>query len=475
MKLRIALLAVFLIAGCSRARAQSAMAVTGATVIDVRDGSRTTNAVIVIEAGRISAVGAARDVRIPSGARVVDARGKYVIPGLWDLHTHIQNQRELDVFFPLLVTHGIVGIRDTDGLLPREFRELGKRHEYVPHFVACGPAVDGPAPAGVADAAIVDELADKGVDYIKVLSMVPRERFLAIVARARQRGLHVAGHVPIAVSAAEASDVGLRTMEHLDEILLNISSRETELRAAGLAALSGRTTFVDQVLIQAFPPIEPFLSTWSDEKASALFSKLVANHTWQTPTLELYRVWGAAQGDDPSFWNDPNLAFMPKAWTDSWRPDRSQFLSGTPRSELPGLILRMKAWYRSQVDVVRHMHAAGVGFLAGTDVSQWNFMVPGVSLHDELARFVEAGLTPLEALQTATINPAKYLGITDDAGTVAPGKRADFLVLDADPTVSIANTQRISAVVLGGRLLDRNELNRMLEDARQRAAKMPRQ
>jgi imidazolonepropionase-like amidohydrolase len=99
--------------------------------------------------------------------------------------------------------------------------------------------------------------------------------------------------------------------------------------------------------------------------------------------------------------------------------------------------------------------------------------VPGVSLHDELARFVEAGLSPLEALQTATINPAQYLGITDSAGTVAPGKRADFLVLDADPTENIANTKRISAVILGGQLLDRNKLNQILDSARERASEMP--
>lgn len=325
-------------------------------------------------------------------------------------------------------------------------------------------------PLALPDAAIVDELADKGVDYIKVLSMLPRERFLAIILRARQRGLHVAGHIPIAVSAAEASDAGLRTMEHLWEIHLNVSSRETELRAARLSALNRPLTIADRELVLAFPPIEPLLSTWSDEKASALFKKLVANHTWQTPTLENFRVRGAALSGDPSFWNDPNLAFMPKDWIDSWRPDRNQFLSGIPRSELPGLILRFEATHRAHLDLVRLMHVAGVSFLAGTDVSQWNFTVPGVSLHDELARFVEAGLTPLEALQTATINPAKYLGITDSAGTVAPGKRADLLLLDADPVVNIRNTQRISAVILGGRLLDRRELNRMLEEARARAA-----
>ena len=164
---------------------------------------------------------------------------------------------------------------------------------------------------------------------------------------------------------------------------------------------------------------------------------------------------------------------MPKDWLESWQPDRNQFLAGMPRSELPGASLRFEATHRAHLDLVRRMHAAGVSFLAGTDVSNWNFTVPGVSLHRELVQFVEAGFSPLEALQTATINPAKYLAITDSAGVIAAGKRADLLVLDADPTENIANTKRISVVVLGGSLIDRNELDGMLEGARQRAAAAP--
>ena len=129
---------------------------------------------------------------------------------------------------------------------------------------------------------------------------------------------------------------------------------------------------------------------------------------------------------------------------------------------------RVEAWYRAQLDLVRRMHAFGVGFLAGTDASQWNIMVPGISLHDELTQFVEAGFSPLEALQTATVNPAKYLGVAD-AGAIESGKRADLVVLDADPTEKIANIQGIWAVVLGGRLFDPSQLATMLEEARKRA------
>jgi imidazolonepropionase-like amidohydrolase len=472
MKLLTALFAFVLVVSAGVAQAQPALAITGATIIDVREGSRIADSVVLTRGGVISAIGTIRSLQIPQGARIVDARGKFLIPGLWDVHTHIQNQRELDVFFPLLIAHGIVGIRDAGGLLPREFEELGKQHKFVPHVVAAGTPVDGATPDGASDAAIVDELADKGVDYIKIFSMIPHDRFLAIMARAKQRGLHVAGHVPVAVSVAEASDAGMRTIEHLSEVLLSISSQETAIRTAKLESLRGANAAIDQALIIHFPSIEPYLATWSDKKASALFAKLVANRTWQTPTLELYHAWGAAL-DDPAFWSDPNLALIPKDWIESWLPHGSQFLREIPESELPDVILRIKAWYRAQLEVTRRMHAAGVSFLAGTDSSRWDFLVPGLSLHEELQRFVDAGLTPSEALQTATINPAKYLGMDRETGTIDVGKHADLLLLDADPTANIANTRRISAVVLGGSIIERKELDGMLTAARQHAADVP--
>jgi hypothetical protein len=329
---------VAIVVGCSRPSTLRVFVVSHATLIDVRDGSRIQDGAIVIEGERITAVGRAQDVRIPSQARIINAREKYVIPGLWDMHTHIYNQRELDAFFPLLVAHGVVGIRDAEGLLPNEFGELGKQHRYVPRVFACGKYLDGPAPAGADDAAIVDELADKGVDFIKVGSMLSRERFLSIVARAKTRGLRVAGHLPIAVGAAEASDVGMRTMEHLWEILLNISSREDELRSERLRTLARHLSTAEQELVVAFPETEPLMSTWSDQKASALFRKFVDNHTWQTPTLVNFAVRGPALNGDASFWNDPNLELMPKEWVDSWRPARNQFLAGVPQSDLPTYI-----------------------------------------------------------------------------------------------------------------------------------------
>lgn len=483
MSLRLAaVLSVVVLSGCNGPVATATLAITGVTVIDVRDGSRIQDAVLVVEGTRFRAVGPGRETAIPAASRVVDARGKYVIPGLWEMHAHIMSPAEAEVFFPLFVAHGIVGIRDAggdvggdEGLTPSQFRDLAARLPYAPQIAACGASIDGPALRRFGAAAIVDKQAGQGVACIKLMSLIPRAGLFDIMARARERGLPVVGHVPIGVSAAEASDLGVRTLEHaLAEILVTVSKREPALRAERLAAAGSGLSPGEQEMLLFTPPTEALFSTWRDDKAAALFHRFVANHTWNTPTLMIFAVRRPALSDDTAFWNDPNLTLVPRAWVDSWRPEHTKhWLAGVPRSDVPAYLARFATWNHAQLDLVRRMHVAGVGFLAGTDVSNWNMLVPGVSLHDELGQFVEAGLSPLEALQTATINPARYLGIEDSVGTVAAGKRADLVLLDADPTASISNTKKIAAVLLGGRLIERNELNRILDDARRRAAEGP--
>ena len=441
-------------------QAQPPLAVAGATVIDARTGSRIENATIIVEAGQIAAITPSSNAEVPAAAHIIDARGKYVIPGLWDLHIHIRSQDELDLFFPLLVAHGVLGFRDTGGLLPREFVAGSERHQYVPRVIAAGPIINGPAPEGEEDAAVVDSLVAEGVDYIKIGSRVPRERFLAMAERAAELGIHVAGHVPITVNAADASDAGLRTMEHFLEIHLAISEDESDLRQTRVAAIDQEYS----IRSVGFPPLEPLLAAWSDDKASALFGRLVANRTWQVPTLADFRAW-AASGKS-SFWEDDRLSLLPESWLESWRPDQHREFRDIPPAELPAFYAHLDNWYRAQLEMTRRMHDAGVGFLAGTDASAGNFQVPGATLHDELASFVDAGFTSLEALQTATVNVADYLEIEGYDGTVSVGQEADFVLLDADPVADIQNTTQIFAVVLDGSFIDRRALDELLEAAK---------
>lgn len=447
----------------SAAQEHPRFAVSGLRVVDVRSGSRLENVTITVTSGRITAITQETDAALAPNVQLVDARGKYVIPGLWDVHTHVQSQAELDLFFPLLVGHGVLGIRDMGGMLPREFLEGSKRHRYVPRVVAAGPIINGPAPEGEEDTKVVESLASEGVGLIKIGSRVPRERFLAMADRAEELGIHVAGHVPITVSAGEASDAGLRTMEHLLELHLAISEDETDLRQSRIEAID-RDYSIRSV---AYPPLAPLIAAWSDEKASALFARLVANSTWQVPTLADFHAW-AASGRS-SFWQDDRLSLLPQAWLDSWRPDQHFQFRHIPEAELGEFYKQLEEWYRAQLDMTRRMHDAGVGFLAGTDASAWNFQVPGATLHDELARFVDAGFTPLEALQTATVNVAEYLKIEGYDGTVSVGQEADFVLLDANPLDDIQNTTRIFAVVSDGEFIDRRELDDLLKRASRRA------
>jgi hypothetical protein len=330
-----------------------------------------------------------------------------------------------------------------------------------PRIVAAGAMIDGPKPSAggalvAADAnqgrAAVRSLKKRGADYIKVHSKLPREAFLAIAAEAKKQGLPVAGHVPEAVSAAEASDTGQRSIEHLTGLWLACSANEETLRKETTDALRAGAAGDLPLLIRLM--VKP-VTTYSEPKAKALYERYVRNRTWQTPTLVLLRALSSL--DDPRVTSDPRVKYMPNFLRTFWdikNPQNQALIK-----DMPGL----KEGYKRSLEEVRKMHRAGVQLLAGTD-HPFPFCFPGFSLHDELALLVEAGLTPLEALQTATLNPARYLERLADLGTIEKGKLADLVLLDANPLDDIKNTQRISAVVVRGKVLRKQALEKMLAD-----------
>jgi hypothetical protein len=342
------------------------LVITGATVIDVRSGSRTPNATIVIRGGRIDTVDPSPTRRPPAGATIVNASGKFVIPGLWDLHTHIQNREELAVFFPLLIAHGVLGLRDMGGMMPKRFAEFGARQTYRPQVIACGSFLAGSLANRAGDAE-VDRAADAGAEFIKALSMPSREELVAIVRRARERGLHVAGHAPLTFSAADASDAGMRTMEHLFEIHVSASTQESEIRAERLR-LAPQVSGGNLTKLIAFPPLDQLLESWSDAKADAMFRRFVANQTWHVPTLVLFQAWAETGGG--TFWKNDHLRYVPESWRETWRPDEHRWLKDVAAADRPVFFAHVQRWLRAQIEVTRRMHRAGVRFLAGTDASQ---------------------------------------------------------------------------------------------------------
>jgi len=456
---------------CTRNEAPQpgAIALIGVRVINLNVGVAGEPSDILIRDGQIEGISATNSASIPSTYKEFEAEGMYVIPGLWDMHTHIRNDDELETFVPLLVAHGVVGVRDFWGFYPAEFDERLANVPHAPHTYAAARQMMGNNSATVGDArSRVRMLAERGVDFIKVQSDVPVDSFYAIVDEARSLGLDVAGHTPIGVSVSDASEAGLVSQEHLLEIVVETSEHAEAIRAQRVSSLtSGDLSMGEYILELGYPDLEPMLSTWSEEREQMLFDTLIENHTWQTPSLVLFRAWSTMHL--PEFWDNPSLKYVPVDWRDSWTPTSHKWYSHFPTDDPELVHARIRATYESLLPILQRMHEAGVPIMAGSDASQWNFLVPGQSMHEELAIFVEAGMTPLEALRTATAAPIDFLGQQGIAGAVAAGKRADLVILAKNPLEDIRNLSSVQAVLIRGSLFDREYLDDLLGELEQRS------
>ena len=432
------------------------LALTNVTVIDVGGGASQRGMTVVIEGQRIAAVGQT----VPEKARVVDAAGKFLIPGLWDMHAHWGPGYGWmpAPYLPLFTANGVTGIRLMAGH-PVYLQWRGQVAEGTlagPRMVLAGAIVDGPKPfwrdsiatSTTADGRqAVQRTQQDGYDFVKVYSSLSREVFFALADEAKKRRIPFAGHVPERVRVEEASDAGQKSIEHLTGLLLAVSSQETELRREFGAAMKlpamERAARLRSLGVRV-------LETQDAGRAAALFAKLKANDTWQVPTFPVLRLL------EPEDATDPRLKYMPA-------PMRAGWARRATEQRAPEEISHQRNVFQRRLELVGEMHRAGVGILAGSD-SQNPYSYPGFSLHDDLEWLVKAGLSPLAALQAATRNPAVYLERLQDFGAVEKGKMADLVLLDADPLQDIRNTRRVAAVVSGGRFFSRADLDRMLAD-----------
>jgi hypothetical protein len=477
----------------SVARAQQPEAATplvfdGVTVIDVQQGRRLRAQRVVIVGNRIRTMGSVHAVRVPAGARVVNARGKYLIPGLWDMHVH--PARSTDVFYPLFIANGVTGIRDASSPVPLDTQIMWRREILAgtlvgpPRQILSGSAIDerelckrrandftyGSLPITgqdlqhtcVADAAdarhLVDSLKTAGADMIKTYDL-SRSVYFAIAAEARRIGILFGGHLKRNVATAmEASDSGATILDHAN------SAGDLGKLCLGTHASAAQC----QLLAERFR----------------------RNDTWWVPTFTIVDLFDGNLGppSEPDFiarhrslagdtvltrWRE----FVRTFWSDSTHHlDLRHGPTGVLRvagGRSPSSSADTIHW-GDMCGVLCIMHRVGLPILAGTDVTTDGVyddafdsrgFPPGFSLHTELAIYVAEGLTPLEALQTATLNPAKAIRGTDSLGTVSPGKLADLVLLDGDPLKDITNTTAIRAVVANGRYFDRATLDQLLLDA----------
>jgi hypothetical protein len=334
-------------------------------------------------------------------------------------------------------------------------------------MVATGPALDGPFPGRPYHTAVANEaearqgvitLKQSGADFVSVFDMLSREAYFAVVDEAKRQSMPLAGWMPSSVNAAEVSNAGQRSIDRLPSILPSCSNRAEEIINKYAEVLRVPTARPQGFRV----PSQTLLETYDPKRAAALFSVLAKNGTFVTPMLT---HWTAVHAHDDivrldvEHKDDPRMKYLWPALKQQWTStqDRMEKEFEETRQISPAVTQRF-------LDMVKAMHSAGVRLLAGTGTAAHPFVWPGFSLHEELEWLVKAGLTPLEALQAATLNPARYLGKEKELGTVERGKLADLVLLDDNPLEDIRNTQRIATVMANGRYMGKSELQKMLSE-----------
>ncbi|MCC6538218.1 MAG: amidohydrolase family protein [Bryobacterales bacterium] len=459
----------------------AAVALTGVDVIDVVAGKSVPTQTVIIDNGRIAALGEAAAVAVPAGAKTVDARGFYLSPGLWDMHVHLRSNPvdrdkalvdENAALLELFPIHGVVGVREMGGDLSdhvlawREQIRAGKR--VGPRILTPGRKLDVAAPAWPGSIAVtspesarraVTQMKQLGADFIKVyFNQVEPPVFKAVMDEAHRVGLKVTGHLPPNLSLQTAFELGLDGMEH--------STLDTPLEAAHahFAAEAAARKKAD-LAMDTLETNRRRLFLHDAKEAERLYPLLAARPLWVTPTL-MVQARVRHEIAEKDFSTDPRRRyFFPAIWA-SWDTK-----AGMRKPPAAPVLEVLKRAVKRGAELTLQAHKAGVPILAGTDcgVSN-NYVMPGWSLHEELEALVKAGLTPADALRTATVNPARWRGEEASEGTVEKGKRADLVLVRSNPLETIASTREVEAVFLGGEYYPRAKLDAMLRVVAERVA-----
>ena len=421
------------------------------SIIDAVSASAQPNKTVVIVNNRIKEIGKKGKVSVPKNAKIINGKGKFLIPGLWDSHVHLTSKK---AYLPLFVANGVTSVREMGG----DFQELKQMREQVAQGTVLGPRIktagtiienekwlkwaldmskkDGDHKAhkslskriGISSPEhskeVIKKLAEDGVDLIKIRNAASSETFLAIVAEAKKYGLPVAAHAPQMDLANASADLG--SIEHIETVSFAMQKQELQKIARAFAQ----------------------------------------NGTWYTPTLVTGINWRLTPKEtllelvnDAEGKVDKRNLYVTFAERQSWKFQiESQKNEGS---------YDWAAQTRKGMDEFRVMHKEGVGVLAGTDFGVL-LIYPGFSLHDELEALVkEGGLTPFEALQSATRNPPYFFNLQNEIGTIEAGKIADLVLLKANPLENISNTKKIDAVILDGKYLSQADLQTQLNQVRE--------
>ena len=385
---------------------------------------------VIVTGGKIQSVGVMG--KVPEGATLIDGSGKYLIPGLAEMHGHIPPpQAPLGMINDVLFLYLANGITTVRGMLGHDgqlvLREKTEKGEVLsPNLYLAGPAFSGQAVKEADIAKLVAEQKKAGWNLLKVHEGLSVEQYDKMAAAAKEHGIRFGGHVPDSVSVAHAIEMGQETFDHIDGYVDYVSNEKGEIDPKTLAEIVEKSKKANVWIV-------PTSALWG----------ILLNVT----PLETVRAY-------------PELKYVPTKSVETWTK-----LYNDRAKQLPAA--RAKQIIDNRVEILRALHKGGVKILMGTDAPQ-QFSIPGFSLHRELVKMREAGMSPYEILKSGTVNVGEYFANEDEFGTIEPGKRADLVLLDANPLEKIDNLSKIRGVMVDGRWLDRAEIDEKLEDIAKR-------
>ena len=443
---------------------KNSLCIENITTIDAKNGA-IENQTVIIKDGKIYKIAPSAELKLAKNNKIIDGSGKYLIPGLWDAHVHFAYIEEMaPSMFDLFIGYGITSVRDTGGKINfvKYWKDRARANPTTaPRVMIAGPLLDGvpnvydgsdlghpELSVGLSTTAEVEskieELVGLHVDFLKAYEMLSPEQFKKVTQRASEKGLKVTGHIPLSMDVIEASNAGLNSMEHLRNLEFSCASNAAELFAQRTEYLASGKNDPGGELRSRIHRQQRLLAieNYDDKKADEVLAVLAANDTWQIPTLALYRSVRMLK----------NFQYLPDSIRKHWEND---FMSRNPTSE------DINPYTQWMSMMVGKIHKKKISIMAGTD-TPIGYLTPGLSLHEELHQLVESGLSPLEALKTATLNPAIYFNLENELGWIGENTWADLVILDANPLDKIDNTRRINGVVKQGEYYDRKRLDHLL-------------
>ncbi len=433
--------------------------IKNANVVDLR-GDSTLRQDLLIENGQISNMAVPGALSVPEQATILDASGQYIIPGLWDMHTHLSPQFAPQLTLPLFTAAGVTNIRDLGGYGSYEQKKAWdwqiRAHEMV------GPRIQGIGAVFLASLQseeqareIVNQFPGEKPDFIKVYNAVLPEYYFPLVEAAKNKKVTVLGHKPRAVSAIEAAKAGHKSFEHARLFLFECYPGAEKLRQSyhdrytGLSEGDGR--------LDDTRGLREMIDTHDDEMFLELVEVMKENGTWFCPTHITRKMDAFASNE--SFRKDPRLKYIHRLQRMGWKGDADGMIDRYPGPEGQKTVMD---FYKKGLELTGKASRAGLKVLAGTDAND-TYCFPGLSLHDELAELVKAGLSPAEALRAATIYPAEYFKLQATHGSIANGQVADLLILKNNPLENIEHTRSIQTLIFDGQVYSREKLDQLLD------------